>query len=68
MAQYVVAYAAGRPFARIDDEITDRNREWVAARRAAGDSPLRWIDPAVGLVRTDFDALAAWAEGRGSDG
>lgn len=66
--QYVVAYTAGRPFAWVDDEITDRDREWVAAQRPAGDSLLRWIDPAVGLERTDFDALAAWADGREGDG
>lgn len=62
--RYVVAYAAGPPFASIGDEISDRDREWVAGRPPAGDSLLRWIDPAVGLAPTDFDALAAWADGR----
>lgn len=66
--RYVVEFAAGRPFAWVDDEITERDRAWVAGRGAGDDSLLRWTDPGVGLVRADFDALAAWADGRGSGG
>ncbi|QNE78395.1 hypothetical protein F0344_30700 [Streptomyces finlayi] len=58
--RHVVDYAAGRPFAWIDDEITERDRTWVAAHH-----PSRWmlrrIDPWTGLEEADFDALAAWA-------
>lgn len=56
----IVEYAAGRPFAWIDDEITDADREWVATRHE-GPALLHWVDPAVGLVDADFDVLAAWA-------
>ncbi|MEU9202736.1 HAD domain-containing protein [Streptomyces sp. NPDC048332] len=66
--QYVVAYAAGRPFAWVDDEITDRDRAWVAEQGAGGESLLLRIDPRAGLARADFDALAAWADGRGTVG
>lgn len=56
----IIAYAAGRPFAWIDDEITDADREWVAQRH---DAPalLHWVDPAIGLEASDFEALAVWA-------
>ncbi|MET7643670.1 HAD domain-containing protein [Streptomyces sp. NPDC005426] len=65
--QYVVEYAAGRPFAWIDDEITELDRAWITAGQGAdGSSLLLRIDPWVGLQRADFDALAAWADGRGS--
>ena len=58
--RHVVEYAAGRPFAWIDDEITERDRTWVAAHHA-GRSLLLRIDPWTGLGQADFDALAAWA-------
>ncbi|MEU1349891.1 HAD domain-containing protein [Streptomyces sp. NPDC005776] len=66
--RYIVEYAAGRPFAWIDDEITERDRAWVAEHGAGRESLLLPIDPRVGLERADFDALAAWADGRGTAG
>lgn len=57
----VVEYAAGRPFAWIDDEITALDVAWVAQHHPAR-ALLRPVDPRVGLTREDFDALAAWAE------
>ncbi|MFB6717592.1 MULTISPECIES: hypothetical protein [unclassified Streptomyces] len=66
--QYVVEYAAGRPFAWIDDEIAEQDRQWVSGQGAA-ESLLLWIDPRIGLLPADFEALAAWADGRrGGDG
>ncbi|MER6501979.1 hypothetical protein ABT218_21950 [Streptomyces sp. NPDC001455] len=59
---YIVAYAAGRPFAWIDDEIADRDREWVHRQGAA--ALLLWIDPRTGLLPGDFETLAGWADGR----
>lgn len=60
--QYVVEYAAGRPFAWVDDEIGAPDREWVL-RQGATEALLRWIDPGIGLLPPDFAALAAWADG-----
>lgn len=57
----IVEYAANHPFAWIDDEITDTDREWVAQRHE-GPALLRWVDPAIGLESTDFEALQTWAE------
>lgn len=56
----IIDYAAGRPFAWVDDEITDADRAWVATRHD-GPALLHWVDPAVGLEKSDFEALAAWA-------
>ncbi|MEZ0108809.1 hypothetical protein ABH920_002810 [Catenulispora sp. EB89] len=62
----IVAWADGRPFAWIDDEITDADREWVSDWHD-GPALLRRIDPAIGLTAEDFEALAAWAEAMGTD-
>ncbi|MFD9372240.1 HAD domain-containing protein [Streptomyces sp. NPDC060020] len=61
--QYVLAYAGGRPFAWIDDDITAMDREYVEQHHPAHALLLR-IDERIGLVREDFDALAAWAAPR----
>ncbi|WP_299541646.1 hypothetical protein [uncultured Streptomyces sp.] len=63
--QHVVAYADGRPFAWVDDEITDRDRAWVTVHHPAR-ALLLTIDPRVGLVRRDFDTLAAWVADAGA--
>lgn len=56
----IVAWAQGRPFAWIDDQITDVDRDWVRAHHD-GPALLHQVDPAIGLVAEDFEALAAWA-------
>lgn len=56
----LVGYAAGRPFAWVDDEITLFDREYVASRHD-GYALLRWIDPIVGLTDEDFALLREWA-------
>ncbi|UYQ62834.1 HAD domain-containing protein [Streptomyces peucetius] len=55
----LVERAAGRPFAWVDDEITDTDRAWVAThhRRPA---LLRRVDARLGLTDADFAALGAW--------
>ena len=57
----IVAWAEGRPFAWIDDQIADVDRDWVRAHHD-GPALLHQVDPAIGLVTEDFEALAAWAE------
>ncbi|MFD5699404.1 HAD domain-containing protein [Streptomyces lasiicapitis] len=52
-------WAAGRPFAWIDDEITDRDRTWVEAHHPAR-SRLHRIDPRHGLADQDIVALDQW--------
>ncbi|WP_037601684.1 hypothetical protein [Streptacidiphilus rugosus] len=60
----LVAWAAGRPFAWVDDEITPADRAWVAAHHGAPALLLR-IDPNHGLRAEDFTALEAWASALG---
>ncbi|ORT59929.1 HAD domain-containing protein [Streptomyces sp. CB03238] len=58
--QYILEYAAGRPFAWVDDDITAYDREMVEREHLAA-ALLVHVDPRIGLIRTDFDALAEWA-------
>lgn len=55
----LVAWAAGRAFVWIDDQITDADLDFVDARHD-GPSLLYRIDPAVGLVDDDFEIIDFW--------
>lgn len=55
----VVAWAAGRPFAWIDDEITDADREWVCAHHH-GRALLHHVASSRGLTEDDFATLDQW--------
>ncbi|MFI6879853.1 hypothetical protein ACIBL6_41070 [Streptomyces sp. NPDC050400] len=57
---HVVDWAAGRPFAWIDDDVTDRDRAYVAAHHD-GPALLHHVSPRLGLLDPDFRALADWA-------
>ncbi|GGU40628.1 HAD domain-containing protein [Streptomyces violascens] len=56
----VVSYAAGRPFAWVDDQIHQADRDYVS-RNHPGPALLYDVDPEVGLTLDDFEALAHWA-------
>lgn len=56
----IVKYVDGRPFAWIDDELGDRDREYVTANHD-GPALLHHVSPRHGLLPADFDTLAAWA-------
>lgn len=56
----IVRYAAGRPFAWIDDEISKYDIEFVEDVHPAP-ALLRRISPRDGLLPRDFEALADWA-------
>ncbi|MEU8778275.1 HAD domain-containing protein [Streptomyces sp. NPDC048606] len=58
--QYILPYAAGRPFAWIDDDITTMDHEYVDRTYPARTLLMR-VDERIGLIRPDFDALADWA-------
>jgi len=55
----LVNWAAGRPFAWIDDEVTAKDRTWVAAHHR-GPALLHRVDPRHGLSDTDFSTLHRW--------
>ncbi|MFD8588321.1 HAD domain-containing protein [Streptomyces sp. NPDC059637] len=52
-------WAGGRPFVWVDDEITDRDRAWTAAR-CGERALLHRVDPRVGLTDADFTLLDDW--------
>ncbi|GGY15819.1 HAD domain-containing protein [Streptomyces xanthochromogenes] len=61
----LVKYAAGRPFAWVDDDIGPADHRFVAAHHSAT-ALLRRTDPRLGLLETDFTALAAFAQNPGA--
>lgn len=57
----LIAWAAGRPFVWVDDEIGAADRDWVAAH--AGPALLHAVDPRRGLTREGVERIAAWLAG-----
>ncbi|MER7006963.1 HAD domain-containing protein [Dactylosporangium sp. NPDC000555] len=55
----LVAWAAGRRFVWIDDEISGADRAWIAAHSPAPALAHR-VDPGSGLTAADFTAVGAW--------
>lgn len=55
----LVAWAAGRPFVWIDDEITEADRAWVGAHHPAP-ALLHRVDARTGLTDADYAAVGAW--------
>ncbi|MEW9530957.1 HAD domain-containing protein [Microbispora sp. NPDC049125] len=57
--QTLVNWAGGRPFAWVDDEITDADREWVSTHHS-GQALLHHVESYRGLADDDFAALDQW--------
>ncbi|THA75560.1 hypothetical protein E6R60_15880 [Streptomyces sp. A0642] len=55
----LAGWAAGRAFAWVDDEITERDRRWVAAHHAAP-ALLHRVDPSLGLTDAGLRLLDVW--------
>lgn len=55
----LVDWAAGRPFAWVDDEITGADRDWVSEHHR-GPALLHWVQASRGLAGHDFAVLDAW--------
>ncbi|HEV2345634.1 MAG TPA: HAD domain-containing protein [Actinocrinis sp.] len=55
----LVEWAEGRTFAWADDEITDTDRDWVAAHHR-GQALLHRVNPVWGLTDADFEVLGKW--------
>jgi HAD domain in Swiss Army Knife RNA repair proteins len=58
----LVSWAAGRPFAWVDDEISDADQEWVSGNHP-GPALLRSVDASRGLADQDLAAVEAWLSG-----
>nr|WP_308346771.1 HAD domain-containing protein [Streptomyces sp. ISL-66] len=61
----LVAWAAGRAFVWVDDEITAADRVWVRAHHP-GPALLYRVDARVGLREADFPVLDAWLREHGT--
>ncbi|MFE9021951.1 HAD domain-containing protein [Streptomyces sp. NPDC007808] len=55
----LVAWAAGRPFVWVDDEISGTDRAWVAGHHS-GPALLHRVDHRHGLTDRDFAVLQEW--------
>jgi hypothetical protein len=55
----LVEWAAGRPFAWVDDEITGADVGWVSECHP-GPALLHWVEASRGLTDPDFAALDTW--------
>ena len=55
----LVAWAAGRSFVWVDDEITDIDRVWVAANHPSP-ALLHRVDAHRGLTDQDFETISSW--------
>ncbi|MDH6489940.1 HAD domain-containing protein [Streptomyces sp. SAI-127] len=60
--RHLVNHAEGRPFVWLDDELDDRDRDFVAAYHD-GPALLHWVDPRAGLRERDFEVVADFARG-----
>jgi len=58
----LVAWADGRPFVWVDDEITGADRRWVAAHHPAP-ALLHRVDHRYGVTDADFSVLGEWLGG-----
>jgi hypothetical protein len=58
----LVAWAAGRPFVWLDDEITEADRAWVTAHHPER-ALVHRVDHRYGLTDQDFTVLAEWLGG-----
>ncbi len=57
---HLIDYAAGRPFAWVDDEINVADKDYTAEHHP-GPALLHWVSPRLGLLDNDFHELHAWA-------
>ncbi|MFE2418742.1 HAD domain-containing protein [Streptomyces hokutonensis] len=55
----LVAWAAGRPFVWVDDEIGDADRDWVSAHHHER-ALLQRVDPRYGITDADLAAMGEW--------
>jgi hypothetical protein len=58
----LVDWSAGRPFAWLDDEITDADREWVQTQHT-NQTLLRQVDAYGGVAEEDLAAVEGWLRG-----
>ncbi|GAA1677434.1 HAD domain-containing protein [Glycomyces endophyticus] len=55
----LVAWAAGRPFVWVDDEITEADEDWVE-KHHPGRALLHRVEPAQGITYADLNTIDTW--------
>ncbi|MEU7030499.1 HAD domain-containing protein [Streptomyces sp. NPDC046275] len=60
----LAAWAAGRPYVWLDDEITPTDRTWTRTHHPAP-TLLHRVDPRTGLTEQDYTAVRHWLAGHG---
>ena len=60
----LMAWAEGHPFAWVDDELTDADRDWAATHHPAP-VLLHRVEPSRGLSIADFAVLEQWLRAMG---
>lgn len=55
----LVAWAQGRPFVWVDDEISHADQQWVSTHHH-GPALLHRVDPRRGLTERDFTVIESW--------
>ncbi|WP_255205392.1 hypothetical protein [Actinomadura sp. BRA 177] len=55
------AWAEGRPFTWLDDEIGHNDRAWVSAHHP-GQALLHRINPQTGITQADYHTVEAWLQ------
>ena len=55
----LIRWATGRPFAWLDDEPTDIDRQWTKANHPQP-ALIHRVDPTTGLTEADFTAIRLW--------
>ena len=63
----LAAWAAGRPFVWLDDELTEADRAWVAVHHPQP-ALLHRVDHRHGLTETDFGTVREWLTAHGPQG
>ena len=61
----VASWVGDRPFAWLDDGLSDLDTRWLQRRAGIGPFHLQHIDPVVGLTAQDLAEVRAWAESLG---
>jgi hypothetical protein len=56
----LVEYADGRDFLWVDDEVTNRDQQYINANHS-GRGQAHWVSSRIGLTDKDFDAIYGWA-------
>lgn len=65
-AEQIADWVRDRPFAWFDDEVNRATRQWLDSQERLGRHLAHRVEPHLGLMLADFDALLSFADGLGA--